>query len=87
MKGEENTDAKPEFWRASAQFEAGDYFFRRLRITNSPPEGRAMALTPELASISGTMLALAVIAMPANSNNIPTIFIYFLLMLVQRPVL
>ena len=80
MKGEQKTDAQPECQRASAQrFEAGYYFLRRLLITNSPPERRARALTPELASISGTAVALAVIAMPANSNIIPAIFIYFLL--------
>ena len=88
MKAEKTTDAQPGCDQAPAQgFEAGYYFFRRLLITNNPPDRRARALAPELASISGTAVALAVIAMPANSNIIPAIFIYDPPRLVQRPVL
>ena len=74
MKGKKKTDAQPECERAPAQFEAGYYFFRRPLIINSPPERRARAPAPELASISGTGLALAVTTMAANTNIIPTIF-------------
>jgi purine-cytosine permease-like protein len=52
-----------------------NYFFRRLLSNHRPLESSAKAPAPELASISGTAVALAVTTMPANTNTIPTIFI------------
>jgi len=50
---------------------------RRLFITNKAPESKLNALTPEPASISGTVAihpAIAAPDIPATSNIIPRIF-------------
>jgi hypothetical protein len=55
----------------------GQIYFRRPRITNRAPETKASALTPELASISGTVPAIAAPDTPITSNAIPIIFLTY----------
>ena len=75
VKRKQKKNAPPDgWWGFVPKLDAVSYFLRRLLSKSRLPESRASALTVELASISGTIEALAVATVPRSSNIIPTTF-------------